>query len=208
MGADTNHDIEFIVRARQAPVHPERFLNAVGPGGGVEYLAGILLSALFVSQGHRTDCQVTLVLEKSADFSRAITFRGASLGSLPGLHEAALLRTIADALAAGRALGKDGVTRVIKDARDIEVAATSFEKLVKSRAEARPVFLLDPTGEDIRQADLPGDAVFVMTDHTPMPARTFRSMARQGVRNLSLGPRMLHASQCITLIHNEFDRRR
>ena len=51
------------------------------------------------------------------------------------------------------------------------------------------------------------DAVFLLTDHIPMPRKTFKSMQRQGVSRIALGPVMLQASQCISIIQNELDRR-
>jgi tRNA (pseudouridine54-N1)-methyltransferase len=66
--------------------------------------------------------------------------------------------------------------------------------------------MLDRKGDDIRQTAMPADPVFLLTDHIPMPKKTFKSLARQGVEKLSLGPVMLHASQCISIIHNELDR--
>ena len=195
--------VEFIVRARSAPTDPEKFLGAVGQGHGVEYLASIVTNALFVSQGHRSDARITLVLEKSADFSRVVTFSGDSLGNLVGAHEAAMLKSIAVALEAGVGRAKDETTMTHEN---ISVAATSFERLVKLRSEHLPVYLLDRKGRDIRQAPVAQNSVFVMTDHTPMPKKTFNSMARQGVKKISVGPKMLHAAQCITLIWGELDR--
>jgi tRNA (pseudouridine54-N1)-methyltransferase len=87
------------------------------------------------------------------------------------------------------------------------VETISFEHLVKREASQRAVYVLDKKGEDLRHIDLPLDGTFVLTDHIPMPKKTFKSMLRQGVKKISLGPRMLHASQCITLINNEYDRR-
>ena len=196
--------VEFVVRARGAPVDPDRFNDALGSGAGVEYLATIISNALFVSKDHRRDTSVTLVLEQSADFSRTVTFSGDSLGSLQSLHEKAMLGAVVDALKSGRGLGKD---ESCYDDRGVLVSATSFEHLVKARTQAGAVYLLDRDGQDIRSAELKPAPVFVMTDHTPMPKKTFRSMARQGVINISVGPRTLHASQCITLIHDELDRR-
>lgn len=179
------------------------FLSAVGTGAGVEYLAQIVVNALFVSKGHRPDAALTLVLEKSGDFSRAVTLRGDRLGSIPDLHENGILAVIADSLAAGEGLGKEAVAT---DERGIRVQAISFERLVKARLETSPCYLLDMSGADIRESRLAPDAVFVMTDHTPMPGKGSKSLVRQGVSPLSLGPVALHASQCITLIHNEMDR--
>ena len=195
---------EFVVRARAAAVDPDRFRAQIGRGEGVEYLADILLHTLFVSQGHREDAVLHLVLEQSRDFSRVVTLSGDTLGSLGGLHQPELLEIIIEALQAGRQLGKEESTT---GPRGQGVQALSFEKLVRNLAETRSVFVLHPDGQDLRAASLPKDSVFVMTDHTPMPRNTYRSMERQGVEKLSLGPRVLHASQCIVLIHNELDRR-
>ncbi len=191
------------MRCRNAPVTKAAFNAAIGDGQGVEYLAEILRNALFVSQGHRDDAVLTLVLEKSADFSRAVSLRGDQLGSVQDLHEAGLLAFIADSLAAGEGLAKEAETTAANGA---VIQATSFEKLVKMRTESSTVFVLSPKGDDIREQTLPPDAVFVMTDHTPMPKNTYKSMQRQGVKPMSLGPVVLHASQCISLIHNEIDR--
>jgi tRNA (pseudouridine54-N1)-methyltransferase len=191
--------VEFIVRARAAPTDADQFLAAIGAGQGIEYLAAILTNGLFVSKGHRRDASVSLVLEKSADFSRVLTFSGEDLGSLENLHERALLGVIADALRVARDLTKEATA---VDARGIGIRLVSFERLVKEKAMNQAVFLLDQNGEDVRTADIPANAVFVMTDHTPMPKNTYSSMARQGV-----GPIVLHASQCITLVHDELDRR-
>ena len=195
--------IEFIVRARSAPVAADRFLEAIGTGVGVEYLADIVRHAIFVSQGHRKDTKATLVLEKSQFYSRVVELDGSILGSLPDLHERALLQVISDALRAAASLEKN---ESVCDGRGIKVTAMSFEQLVKSRAEEQVVYVLDTSGQDIRSEQFPEDVVFVMTDHTPMPKNTYKSMARQGVRKLSLGPLMLHAAQCVTIIHNELDR--
>ncbi len=195
---------EFIVRAHAAPVDPERFRAAIGSGAGVEYLAAILSSALFVSQDHRSEAHITLVLENSHDFSRCLTFTGDSLGSLPGQHESDLLEVIIDALESGKGLGKE---ETCIDSRGITVSATSFEHLVKEKMSSAPVYLADPKGEDLREVDLSGEAVFLLTDHVPLPKKIAKSLEVRGAIKVSVGPRMLHASQCITLIQNELDRR-
>ena len=48
-------------------------------GAGLEYLADIVRHGLFVSQGHRDDVSVALVLEKSRDYSRVVELQGAPL---------------------------------------------------------------------------------------------------------------------------------
>ncbi|MEO2177557.1 MAG: tRNA (pseudouridine(54)-N(1))-methyltransferase TrmY, partial [bacterium] len=117
--------------------------------------------------------------------------------------EAGMLKVIVESLAGTANLSKEASVSLDNG---IEVQAISFEHLVKLRLEAHPVYLLDKKGEDIRSVPLADDAIFLLTDHIPMPRKTFKSLRRQGVNNLSLGPIMLHTSQCVVLIQNEYDR--
>ncbi|MFT5210050.1 MAG: tRNA (pseudouridine54-N1)-methyltransferase [Flavobacterium sp.] len=194
---------EYIIRARKAPTDAARFLGAPGSEAHVEYLAQIVVNSLFVSKGHRSDTTVTLVLEDAKDYSKAISLEGDTLGSLHQLTEAGILSQIAECLRLSTNLNKE---ECIVLENGIKIQAISFEHLVKSRLESRSVYLLDKKAVDIRAVSLAEDAVFLLTDHIPMPRKTFKSLNRQGVQNISLGPVMLHASQCVVLIQNEYDR--
>lgn len=197
--------IEFIVRAHGAPTDPRRFLGRAGAEAHVEYLAQIIVASLFISKGHRRDVSLTIVMENARDFSRALTLRGDCLGSLNGLTEAAILAALADALTAGLSLGKEQETTL---ENGIRVSASSFERLVKSRSASHQRLLLDTKGEDIRRLPIDANAVFLLTDHVPMPRNLHKSLVRQGAVPVSLGPVMLQASQCVAIVLNEMDRRR
>ena len=197
--------MDFIVRAHSAPTDAVRFLGQVGAGAHVEYLAQIVIAGLFVSKGHRADVALTLVLEHSPDFSRAITLSGASLGSLDGLTEAAILEALAASLHAARDLAKE---QSISLDNGIRVASISFERLAKQYLAAGSVFLLDKKGSDLRQQPVSRDAAFLLTDHVPMPRNLQKSLIRQGAVPVSVGPVMLQAAQCIVVVQNEIDRRR
>ena len=194
---------EFIVRARGAPAGAAAFRAAIGKGRGLEWLAPMVVNALFVSQGHRRDSALTLALERAGGAARAVTLDGESLGSLPDLHERALLHALADALAAGQGLAKEAS---LTDQRGIRVQAIGFERLLQDRLGRLPVYLLSPKGGDIRQLRLSRDAVFVLSDQTAMPSKAVNALLRKGAQPVSLGPRVLHAAQCMTLVHNELDR--
>jgi tRNA (pseudouridine54-N1)-methyltransferase len=193
----------FVLKARKAPTDKAAFLASAGKGAYVEILAHALMNALFVAKSHRTDVIVHLVLESSRDYSRTITFTAAKVGDLGGFGESALLNVIARALDAGQDLQKADEVAVEEG---VLVRALSFEHLVKELAESYPVYLLDRKGTDIRTVEFGRDACFLLTDHIPMPRKTINSLKRLGATKISLGPRMLFASQCIVLIHNELDR--
>jgi tRNA (pseudouridine54-N1)-methyltransferase len=157
-----------------------------------------------VAQTHRDDVLVHLVLESTRDVSRTISFSSNELGTISGFDEQGLLGKIASALDCSIGMGKEQV-------RDVEpgisVRTTSFEKLVQELAEMYPLYVLDKKGIAIREQVFEGDACFLMTDHIPMPKKSFNGLKRLGAINISLGPKMLFASQCVVLIHNELDLR-
>jgi len=194
----------FVLRARSAPTDSQQLLAAVGQAVHPEILAHTLMNAIFVAQTHRDDVLVHLVLESTRDFSRTISFSSNELGTIGGFDEQGLLGKIASALDCSIGMGKEQV-------RDVEpgisVRTTSFEKLVQELAEMYPLYMLDKKGIAIREQVFEGDACFLMTDHIPMPKKSFNGLKRLGAINISLGPKMLFASQCVVLIHNELDLR-
>ena len=196
--------MEFLVRARAAPVKASQLLSSVGKGRGVEYLADIVRNALFVSKGHRENVSVTLVFERSSDFSRILRISGSDLGSFVDLHEKAILDYIAEALGLAEKFEKN---EEIEEPGGVFVTAKSFEAYFDERKQSSIPYLLDQKGEDIRCTEVSLDSIFVMSDHTPMPKNSKKSLINSGIRRISVGPKMLHTSQCIAVVLNELDRR-
>jgi tRNA (pseudouridine54-N1)-methyltransferase len=89
----------------------------------------------------------------------------------------------------------------------IEVRTISFERLVLELSEDRQLYVMDRKGTSIREQAFDPNPCFLLTDHIPMPKKTFHGLERQGVKKISLGTKMLFASQCVVLIHHELDQR-
>ncbi|RAH18259.1 tRNA (pseudouridine(54)-N(1))-methyltransferase TrmY, partial [Vibrio vulnificus] len=87
----------------------------------------------------------------------------------------------------------------------VTVRTISFERLVQQLAEDHQLYMLEKKGEFVRDIKFAANPCFLLTDHIPMPKKTFNSLKRLGTQNISLGPKMLFASQCVTLIQNELD---
>jgi tRNA (pseudouridine54-N1)-methyltransferase len=66
---------------------------------------------------------------------------------------------------------------------------------------------MDRKGTSIREQPFEDNPCFLLTDHIPMPKNTLHGLERQGTKKISLGSRMLFASQCVVLIHHELDQR-
>ena len=194
----------FVVRARSAPTDSRQLLACVGHGAHSEILAHTLMNAIFVAQSHRPDVIVHLVLESTQDFSRTVSFHSNEIRGIGGFHEQALLGAVARALDVSQGMDKEQ-SRAVEPG--VTVRTISFEKLVKELAADFQLFMLDKKGCPIRERSFVANPCFLLSDHLPMPKKSFNSLDRLGAIKLSLGPKMLFASQCVVLIHNELDLR-
>ena len=162
------------------------------------------MNAIFVAQSHRADVVVYLVLESTQDFSRTIRFEASAMHDIGGFNEAALLGKVAKALDASRGMAKE-------ESRPVESGVTvrtqSFEKLVQALGDDHQLYVMDRKGTSIREQVFGDNPCFLLTDHIPMPKNTFHTLDRLGTKYISLGSKMLFASQCVVVIHNELDGR-
>ena len=194
----------FVLRARAAPTDSRKLLASVGAEAHAEILAHTLMNAVFVAQSHRDDVVVYLVLESTADYSRTIRFDANAMHDNGGFDERSLLGKIASALDASIGMGKDE-TRPVEPG--VAVRTTSFERLVQELAADHPLFVMDRKGTPIREQAFDDNPCFLLTDHIPMPKNTFHTLDRLGAKKISLGSKMLFASQCVVLVHHELDQR-
>ncbi len=194
----------FVLRARAAPTDSQKLLASVGQEAHTEILAHTLMNAIFVAQSHRADVVVHLVLESTADFSRSIRFEASAMHDIGGFDERALLGKVAKALDASRGMGKEE-TRPVESG--VTVRTVSFERLVQELAVDHQLFVMDRKGTSIREQVFQDNPCFLLTDHIPMPKNTFHTLERLGTKKISLGSKMLFASQCVVLIHHELDQR-
>ncbi len=194
----------FVLRARAAPTDSQKLLAAVGKEAHTEILAHTLMNAIFVAQSHRPDVTVYLVLESTPDFSRTIRFEASAMHDIGGFDERSLLGKVAVALDASRGMGKED-TRPVESG--VTVRTLSFEKLVQELATDHQLYVMDRKGTPMREQTFEGNPCFLLTDHIPMPKNTFHTLDRLGAKKITLGSKMLFASQCVVLIHHALDER-
>lgn len=83
----------------------------------------------------------------------------------------------------------------------------SIVKEVEQMAEnGQKVFLLDKKGEDLREAEIPDNSVFIFGDHEGLPKKEAKRL-KKSATPLTVGPEMYFASQTVAIVHNELDRR-
>jgi len=83
-----------------------------------------------------------------------------------------------------------------------------FDLIKELREEGREIYILDKEGEDIRSLDTKKleNAVFLLGDHEGLPKKELKRL-KQECELISLGKKTYFASQIITILNNELDRR-
>jgi tRNA (pseudouridine54-N1)-methyltransferase len=194
---------EFILRARKAPTSPGFSLDNLPDAGHMEVVAACISNAIFYSNHLREDTSISIVMEGGPDPPKTLRVDSGALGSLEGFDERSIAILVQRALEAGKGLCLREERSVIDG---VTIAKTAFEHLVQER-DPRQLYYLSKKGADIRDIELSDDPVFVFSDYLSMPKKSGKYLERLGATPISLGPRMLFASQCVVLVHNELDRR-
>ena len=82
-----------------------------------------------------------------------------------------------------------------------------FLELVKEMYEnKRNLYILDPNGEDIREAVIKNNPVFILGDHKGLPLKELKRL-KKICAPISIGPKIYFASQTVAVLNNEIDRR-
>lgn len=82
---------------------------------------------------------------------------------------------------------------------------TSFEALIKSKAEDHTIFVLEEGGKNITDVELTGNSIFVLGDHVGLPKKAEKYAIRFGTK-ISLGKQPYLAASCITVLNYLLDR--
>jgi tRNA (pseudouridine54-N1)-methyltransferase len=193
----------FVIRARKGTTQWEKIRQQMGGKEHFEVVVHTVLNAFFISNDFRKNVEVYIVLDSSEDFPRTIKLSAAEGLSLSGFHETAVLDLIERVLKESGHLRKDETQFV---APGVQISGFGFEKLIAHLLQTQPVYLLQPKGVDIRTSVIADNPVFILSDHIPLPPKNIKSLKHKGLQTLSLGKKMLFASQCVVLINDQLDR--
>jgi len=90
----------------------------------------------------------------------------------------------------------------------INIRKLSFQQLVEELASEGNIFyVLHEKGRDIARVKLKADPVFILGDHIGLPRKEEKFVERFEYEQISLGTISYLASQCITVLHYELDKK-
>ena len=80
------------------------------------------------------------------------------------------------------------------------------EVIEQLKQEGKTIYLLDPDGEEIEKANIEKNPVFILGDHKGIPEKELKRL-KQTCVPVSLGKVVYFASQTITIVNHELDKR-
>jgi tRNA (pseudouridine54-N1)-methyltransferase len=89
----------------------------------------------------------------------------------------------------------------------INVSKTSFEALIRIKAQNSQIYVLEENGKDINQIQIAENPVFILGDHVGLPKKV-ESFALRFGQKVSLGKKPYLAAACITILNYILDRKK
>jgi len=188
----------FLIVGHRASTDPGFPLDDLAGGAGrMDILLNAANAALHLAHDLRRDVEVGLLLLGPPDPPRLVRLVGVRLRSFqPDIRSnAALLRLAL----------KDASRVEHETSPGVYGSRASFDEALDRLG---PAFVyLKEDGKDLRQASLPADATFVLSDNQELTTTEEQSLTERGALIVGVGPKSLHTDHAIALVHNELDRR-
>lgn len=81
-----------------------------------------------------------------------------------------------------------------------------FSVLDELKEQGKTIYVLDGKGKDVRDIEISNDCVFLLGDHEGLPNKELKRLKKDAVL-ASVGKETYFASQVVTIVSNELDRR-
>jgi tRNA (pseudouridine54-N1)-methyltransferase len=184
----------FLVLGHKVPTSGEFSLNDLpGTGGRVDVLCRAVGAGLFVSHGIRTDTELILLIQNAVQ----IRISGDRVKRLnPDERSTAAILQLAL-----RGAAPEEVTTTPGVVASQATLPQVLDRLYQ--LEVHPV-VLHEQGSPIEGFSLPANPAFILSDHGDFTDEDESALV--DLPRVSLGPVVLHTSQCITILHYLLDR--
>ena len=183
------------------------FGNDLMKAGRMDIACQIVIMAFFISNKLRENVKLHLIFNGPPDPTKHIElFPGKKLN--PGEKDED--RDISKKDVAGLIKKmlykyKPGIKNEVMPGYYIE--KKNFIDVINELGENSTIFLLDKRGEDIRKIEIPENPIFILGDQDGIPKNEMKMLKKINIKKVSIGDTMYFASQALTIVQNELDRR-
>lgn len=189
---------EFVYYSKNAVTAGNLIKDDLKKAGRLDIVCNFIVSTFFISNAMRSDMRLHLIFDGGPNNPRHLVFESNEDMPISKKNVAGLIKRMLY-----KAKGEEGLREIVPGCW---IERKGFEKLLKGLdSEGKDVLVLTKGGKDVRDLDLKGNEVFVIGDHKGFPKGMRKFLKR--VDRVSVGPRVLFASQVATILHNEMDRK-
>jgi len=189
---------EFLYYSKSAVTAGNLIKDDLMKAGRMDIVCNVIISTFFTSNEMRPDIKLHLIFDGGPNNPRHLVFESNPDMPISKKDVAGLIK---------RLLYKSPDSEGLKEIfPGCSIEKKGFEKLVKELdSEGKNVLLLSCSGKDIRDLKLKGNEVFIIGDQDGFPNEKKKFLKK--IDGVSVGPKILFASQVITIVHNELDRK-
>jgi len=188
---------EFVYYSKSAVTAGNLIRDDLKKAGRMDIVCNVIISTFFISNEMRPDVKLHLIFDGGPNNPRHLVFESNEDMPISKKDVAGLIKRMLY-----KSPDKEGLKEIFPGAF---IEKKSFEKLVKELdSKGKDIFLLNESGEDIREIDLSKNPVFIIGDQDGFPKDKKKFLKK--IDKVSVSPKTLFASQVVTIIHNELDR--
>jgi tRNA (pseudouridine54-N1)-methyltransferase len=196
---------EFIYYSRTAPT-TGNFGTDLMKAGRIDIAIHTVIAAFFLSHSLRNNVKLHLVFTGQPDPPKHLELLPITEGKtgvdkiylskkdVSGLIKRMLYKYKKDKkteVFPGYFIEKKGIINTVKELSD----------------KGRNIYILDSKGEDIRKTKIGKDPIFILGDHSGITDKKELKRLKKMCEPISIGNKTYFASQTVTIVHNELDRR-
>jgi tRNA (pseudouridine54-N1)-methyltransferase len=188
---------EFIYYSKNAVTAGNLIKDDLRAAGRMDIVCNVIISVFFISNAMREDIKLHFIFDGPPQAPRHLVLESNEEMPISKKDVAGLIKRMLY-----KSPDKEGLKEIFPGA---SIEKKSFEKLAKELdKDGKNVLLLDGKGEDLRKIKLKGNEIFIIGDHEGFPKDKQKFLKK--IDKISVGPKVLFASQVFTIIHNEIDR--
>ncbi len=189
---------ELLYYSRNAVTAGNLIKEDLKKAGRMDIICNVIISTFFISNKMREDIKLHLIFDGGPNNPRHLVLESNENMPISKKNVAGLIKRMLY-----KSPDKEGLKEIFPGAL---IEKKGFEKLVKELDDnGKDVLLLDRKGNDIRETNLEKNPVFIIGDHEGFPQDKKKFLKK--IDKVSVSPKVIFASQVITIVHNELDRK-
>lgn len=193
--------IYFSSKARTSGNFGDNLMEA----GRMDIACHVLINSFFLSHQLRDNVKLHMIFYGAPDPPKHLEiFPGKKLGDVENKIDISK-KDVAGLIKKMLYKYKQGIKNEVSPGYWIEKKSL-FAVLDDLEKDGKTIYVLDAKGKDIRDIDIKKDCVFLLGDHEGLPNKELKRLKKRCVP-VSVGKQMYFASQVVTIVGNELDRK-